>query len=461
MEMNMSIPKDDRKVEDKFNELVEVTRAAMDAARVPGVSIGMIAGGKELAAGLGVTSITNPLPVTTETLFQIGSTTKTFTATAIMRLVEQGLINLDERVRRYLPDFRVADPEAAEKVTVRNLLTHTPGWLGDFFPETGCGDDSLAKFVALMADLPQSTPVGKFYAYNNTALSVAGRVIEVVTGKTYEQALRELVLMPLEMTNSFFFPADVMIRRFAVGHYVDGERVIVAEPWPIPRGSNPAGGITSDALDQIKYMRFQMGDGLTASGERILAPESMRMMKTPQVPRGDGSYVGLTWSIEELDGVKIYSHGGTTFGQESSFWLAPEQGVALTVMTNLDQGHKVLKAANDWAREHFLGIPGHEETATHDLPAEALAEYSFTMLTATGDFLDVAPQDGGLLLTYRPQGEGAPAGGLPPMQARFFDRDRFVVLDGILENHKGEFLRKDDGQIGWTRLGGRIQKRAE
>ena len=216
---------DDRPVEAKFEELVEVTRAAMEEARVPGLSIGMVAGGQEFTAGLGVTSITNPLPVTAETLFQIGSTTKTFTATAIMRLVEQGKLNLDDRVRKYLPDFKVADPEAGEQVTLKMLLTHTSGWLGDFFPECGMGDDALARFTDQMADLAQQTPVGRIYSYNNAALVLAGRIIEVVTGKPYEEAMSELILAPLEMSNSFFFPADVMVHRFSVGHYLDGENV--------------------------------------------------------------------------------------------------------------------------------------------------------------------------------------------------------------------------------------------
>ncbi len=450
---------DDRPVEAKFEELVEVTRAAMEEARVPGLSIGMVAGGQEFTAGLGVTSITNPLPVTAETLFQIGSTTKTFTATAVMRLVEQGMLNLDDRVRKYLPGFKVADPEAGEQVTLKMLLTHTPGWLGDFFPECGMGDDALARFTDQMADLAQQTPVGRIYSYNNAALVLAGRILEVVTGKPYEEAMSELILAPLEMNNSFFFPADVMVHRFSVGHYLDGENVIVATPWPVPRFAAPAGGITSDALDQIKYMRFCMGDGLTAKGERLLTPESMRLMKTPMAPQGDGSWVGLTWTINDLNGVKIYNHGGTTYGQESDFWYAPEQGVALTVMTNLDRGDIAHKAARKWAWEHFLGVV-EQFPQTQDLPAAQLAEYKFTCLTSTGDSLNISPNDGGILITHRLQTEDQ-SGALPPMQARFFEKDHFLVLEGIFENAKGEFLRRDDGSIGWMRLGGRIQRRAE
>jgi len=261
------------------------------------------------------------------------------------------------------------------------------------------------------------------------------------------------------MTNSFFFPAEVMIRRFAVGHNLDGEKAVVADPWPIIRPGNPAGGVTSDAIDQLKYMRFHMGDGLTAKGERILTPESMRLMQTPMVPTGEGRWVGLTWSIGEYDGVKVCGHGGTTNGQESDFWFAPQLGIGLTVMTNLDRGDVAHRAAHKWANEHLLGVqPRLPETLS--LTNDRLAEYNFTCLTSANDFLSIVPHDGGLCITHRLQTEDQ-TGALPPMHARFYDRDQFLVLDGILENARGEFLRDESGRIGWMRLGGRIQRRTK
>ena len=160
----------------RFAEVVQAAQDAMEAHSVPGVAIAVVSGGEEETAGLGVTSIENPLEVTPDTLFQIGSIGKTFTATAIMRLVEQGKVDLDVPVRTYLPDFRLADDNVAARVTIRHLLTHTGGWEGDYFDDFGLGDDALARMVGRLEELPQLTPLGEVWAYNNAGFYVAGRV---------------------------------------------------------------------------------------------------------------------------------------------------------------------------------------------------------------------------------------------------------------------------------------------
>jgi CubicO group peptidase (beta-lactamase class C family) len=450
---------DNRPNEIKFQDLISLVQELMQRFHVPGVSIGLIADGKDYTAGLGVTSITNPLPVTPETIFQIGSTTKTFTATALVLLAQEGKLSLDDHVRKFLPDFKVADENAAAGVTIRHLLNHTSGWIGDFFPETGPGDDAISKYVALMVDLPQKTPLGAYYSYNNAALVVAGRVIEVITGKTYEAAIREMIFEPLGMSNSFFFSSEVMVHRFAVGHVMQDQEVIVAQPWPIIRGGHPAGGVASDIPDQLRYARFHMGDGTAPGGERLLTPESLKLMQTPTAPTGDGDSIGLTWAIEDIGGVRFYCHGGTTNGQESDFWIAPEKGVALTVLTNLDRGDQVHKAARDWVREHFLGVK-KELPATIQLPLEKLQEYAKTFTTSVGDLLEFRPDQGGMIMTHIliPHPEQGDQHGEPfsPMRTAFFASDQFLVLDPPFTNSIGEFLRDENGKITWMRLGGRL-----
>ncbi len=126
---------------------------------VPGVAAGVVVDGQERYAFSGVTSVENPLPVDEGTLFQVGSTTKTFTATALVRLVDQGLVDLDAPVRSYVPEFRTKQHEVGEQVTVLQLLKHTAGWDGDLFADTGNGDDSLAHYVELTADPPPGGPM--------------------------------------------------------------------------------------------------------------------------------------------------------------------------------------------------------------------------------------------------------------------------------------------------------------
>ena len=176
--------------EPDFRALDAKIRAAMAQYGIPGVAVGVLAQGTEYVQGYGVTNVDYPVPVDGDTLFRIGSTTKTFTGTTVMRLVEQGRLDLDATVRTYLPDFQTADPAVASRVTLRQLLNHSAGWLGEYYEDMGPGDDALARYAAGMVRLPQLTPLGTVFHYNNAAVALAGHVIEVATGVPYERAVR-------------------------------------------------------------------------------------------------------------------------------------------------------------------------------------------------------------------------------------------------------------------------------
>src|SRR3954466_11400426 len=245
--------------------LQEKVTALAEELEVPGVAVGVLIDGEEHYAFHGVTSVENSLPVDENTLFQFGSTGKTYTATAMMRLVEQGKVDLDAPVRTYLPDFNLRDEDVASRVTVLQLFNHTAGWEGDMMDNTGDGDDALAIYVTRMERLQQVSPLGATVSYNNASLSVAGLIIAKVQGTTYEQAIRDLLLDPLGLDHTFFFPNEIMTRRFAVGHtrHDDG-RVTIARPWAMPRGNAPAGGTSANALDQIAWAKCQPGPGTSA-----------------------------------------------------------------------------------------------------------------------------------------------------------------------------------------------------
>src|SRR6476661_6510185 len=198
-------------------DVFEAVRAAREVTGVPGAAVGVLEEGTERHDAHGRTSLENPLEVTPETRFQVGSITKTFTGTAICELVANGVLDLDRPVREYLPDLALADADATQRVTLRHLLSHTGGWFGDYFDDTGWGDDAAAVYVGRMRDLPQQTPVGELWAYNNAGFALAGRVVEVVTGKTFEDAVQQLVFDPLELESTTFWPWDVMTERFAGG----------------------------------------------------------------------------------------------------------------------------------------------------------------------------------------------------------------------------------------------------
>jgi CubicO group peptidase (beta-lactamase class C family) len=173
----------------KWRKLKEFVAREMAAKGIPGVAVGLWYKGKRRTAGFGVTNLDHPLPVTDTTLFQIGSITKTFTALAVMQLVEKGQVELDQPVRSYLPDFQTADEATAVTITVRHLLTHMAGWDGDLFQGTGWGEEALPRYAALIAEQSQTVPLDTHFSYNNAAFSLAGYLIEKVTGQPYETVI--------------------------------------------------------------------------------------------------------------------------------------------------------------------------------------------------------------------------------------------------------------------------------
>lgn len=435
-----------------FRLLGDQITEAMERLHVPGVAAGVLHDGAEHVAGFGVTNVEHPLPVDGDTLFQIGSTTKTITGTAGMRLVESGKLDLDAPVRTYL-----SSSDVASRVTIRHLFTHTAGWVGDYFESTGAGDDALAKVVSRLADLKQLTPLGAIWSYNNSGFYLAGRVIEVITGTTYEETVKTLVLDPLGMKMSFFLASDVITYRVAVGHFIRDEKPVVSRKWALPRAAYPAGGVVSTVRDQLRYARFHMGDGTAPDGTRLLSPDSMAAMQTRQVEGSGGNDWGLTWGLRTVGDTRLVFHGGGTSGQLSAFMMVPQRRFAISVLTNADRGSILHNEVVKWALAHYVGLnepePRPLETSEVDL-----APYVGTYMGAgsTSD-LDVRLQNGGLVMHVHlkggfPDKNAPPAPTPPPMRLALLDDERFMVLDDPGKGARGEFLRDDDGRIAWLRL---------
>ena len=449
-------------VEELFAGICDRIPDAMVRHKVPGVALGVVCEGREFIKGFGVTNVRHPLPVDEKTLFQIGSTTKTFTATAVMRLVEDGKLALDEPIRTYLPDFRMRDHEVTTRLTMRHLLTHTGGWDGDFFPDTGNGDDALARYVKLMADLPQLAPLGTILSYNNSAFSLAGRVIEAVTGKTYEAALDELVLGPLGLKHSFLFPADSMTHRFAVGHATIGDRTVVLSPWQTVRACGPAGGITASMIDQLRYARFHLGDGNAEDGARILTAESIAMMQTPGNAGMLDIKMGLAWRTRDIGGIRRVFHGGGTYGQISAFTMTPARKFGLALTTNSTNGGLFILDVTKGLVAEFLGND-EPEPAEIPMTASQLAEFSGRYTQASGD-IEIRTEEGKLMMQLHPKGgfptKDTPPGPTPrPFRVGLIGEDRIAMVEPPIKDIQGEFIRNPDASIAWLRWGFRIHAR--
>jgi CubicO group peptidase (beta-lactamase class C family) len=428
----------------------------------PGVAIGVLLGSRAQAAGFGITSVAAPSDVDAETLFQIGSTTKTYTATAVMRLVERGTLDLDTPVRRYLQGLRLRDPSVTRRVTLRHLLTHTGGWVGDYFSDTGRGDDALARVVGMLDKVPQITPLGEVWHYNNAGFYLAGRVVEAVYGKPFETAITELLLQPLGMTRSFFFADEAIVYRVAAGHLGKGTKHAVTTPWALPRNVHAAGGVISDVVDQLRWAQFHMSDGRAPNGTRLLRRSTLRDMQRPHAPAGSiAESVGLSWLLSDVEGLRVVEHGGTTNGHLSAFVMVPERRFAITVLTNSTRGGELHHAVTDRALAHYLGV---RRRPPKPLPGGRVDARGYT-----GRYIDglrqsafdlVALRDGRLKGTLSSlDGEESPVP-IAPFHVAFYDVDRAVVQDSRIKGSTLEFLRDNHGKLRFVRVGGRLMRRS-
>jgi CubicO group peptidase (beta-lactamase class C family) len=440
--------------------LDSLVRDAMQRYHVPGVAIGMLRAGDVEVTAFGVTSVEHPLPVDGDTLFQIASVTKTMTATVVMRLIERGALDLDAPVRRYIPAFRLRDAAAQERATVRHLVTHTGGWLGDCFADFGSGDDAIERYVAAMAELEQITPLGEIWHYSNSSFALLGRLIEVVTGKSYEDATRELLFRPLGMTRSCFSAGEAITHRVAIGHVIVDEKPTVARPWSFPRATTPVGGIVSTANDLMRYARFHLGDGTTPEGARLLSRESLELMRTPLADADLDRKVGVSWFIRSLGGVRLQYHGGVAIGQQGVLMLAPDRGEAVTVHTNSARGGLLHQDVTTWWLRQRLSI-NVPEPVYIKLESARYNEYADRYLAELSD-AELELADTGLVyrtFSHNKLGVQPKPPDPPPSRVAFTSDARFTLLDGPLKDTRGEFLRGPDGRVRYMRVGGRVYRR--
>ena len=448
-------------IKDKnFRKLSQKVVAEMKRLSIPGVAIGVWHKGREHSDGFGIASVENPLPVTSDTLFQVGSISKTFTGTLIMQLAEQGKVNLDTPVRTYIKDLKLSDKAVEKQVTVRHLLTHAGGWVGDYFNDFGNGDDALARMVKDIEHLPQVMPLGKIWSYNNTGFNIASRLIEVMTGKPYEQAAQEMLLDPLGLKMSFFFPSDLLITyRFAMGHYNENKKTFVSRPWAIGRAGNGVGGVVSTVKDLLAYARFHMGNG-----NRIIKRRSLEAMRVPQISAGGRGQMGITWFINKSGPLTRYSHGGATNGQQAMFVFIPEKDFALTLLTNNDNGGVLNNNLVSLALEVYFGI---KPTLPKPIKVNAseLKEYVGSYRIGTEAF-DLKIKNGELIYQHIPLGgfptpDSPPGPAMPPMRVAFFEKDQTLMLDEPMKNGIGDFIRDENGRVQFFRIGGRAHKKIE
>ena len=350
--------------------------------KVPGASLGILRLGtppdqrgrrpdEVIEAAYGYANFPAKIEATTDTLFQIGSMSKVWTATLAMQLVDEGKLDLDAPVADVLPELRLADAEVAKTVTMRHLLNHTSGIDGDVFTDTGRGDDCVEKYVALLSEQKQNHPLGVTWSYCNAGFVLAGRVIEKLTGLTWDAALRQKIYAPLGLKHTVTLPEEALLFRAAAGHVdVTGDPVL-APVWQLPRSLGPAGLICSTPADVLAFARMHLTGGLAADGTRVLSAESTEAMTKLEADLPDKYSLGDSWGIGWIrfgwDGRRLVGHDGNTIGQAAFLRVLPEAGLAVTLLTN---GGHARDMYYELYREIFAELAGVDMPAAIEPPCQ-------------------------------------------------------------------------------------------
>lgn len=307
---------------------------------IPSAQVGVLRDGEITDFAVGTRDVRSGAAATTETVYQVGSMSKTWTALAFMQLVDEGAVGLDEPVRSYLPAFRVADPAVSAHLTPRHLLNHTNG-IEELFGDPGEGEDVYERMVANVTEAPQVFPLGETHGYSAAlGYAILARIMEVREGSRWDAIMRARLLEPLGLTSTSTWRGDIDPARAATGHVIRSrDEGPVSAPVPfLPRAYGPGGNVTSTARDVLTMASVILDGGRALNGRRIVSAESIREMTTSLVPVPDPFMFGPWWALGlivcDWPGETVYAHDGSTIGQNARLRILPERNLAISMLTN-------------------------------------------------------------------------------------------------------------------------------
>lgn len=350
-------------------------------------------GDRDEIAVTGCANINTGYPIVEDSLFLIGSISKIYTATLVMRLCEQGVLDLDTPVAKWIPDLRLSHDKAREEITLSHLLSHTAGFEGDRFTDYGRGEDALKRAVAEYHSLTQWYAPGNFYAYSNAGFYLVGLVIQQATGKSFEDVLTEELITPLALEHTEIIPERGLNHPFAVGHKVDRREGVSINPGnAVPRHINAAGGVMSSIGDLFRFAKMHLNDG-ELDGTRIISAESAQRMRAPLI-EADTFYrsYGIGWSIYERPEYTSIGHGGAWGGHRANLLIIPEKDFILAGLTNSNFGSTAEGHVEEWALRRYLGIERHRHDAIR-ISDDAMRAFEGTYERHDGRFHVVSKGD--------------------------------------------------------------------
>jgi len=325
---------------DKVDDIV---RKEMAARKVQGAVVAVIKNGKVAKkAAYGYANIENHVKTRLDSVFEIGSITKQFTATLAMKLVEEGRLKLDQPINEYMPDIS----SAWNGITLRLLLAHQSG-LKNVNEVDGMSifdNVDYTKFIKGLSQHPLEFEPGTKYAYRNTGYCFAGHIIEHMTGKPYWTYLSETIFKPLRMSHSQQRdPSSVIKNRVSGYDLVDGK---VLNRASYLTDINAAGAITSTILDLIKW-------NAAVDENRVVSADSQKLMWTPNnLKDGKATRYGMGWIMTEYRGVKLITHGGSTSGFSAVIQKYVDSGITIIILTNCETLNTAAFIAQEVATEY-------------------------------------------------------------------------------------------------------------
>ena len=379
---------------------IYVTRALTEW-KIPGVAVCIVKDGKVvLMKGYGIREVGTRDKVDENTLFMIGSNTKAFTATALAILDAEKKLSLDDKVQKWLPDFKLYDPWVAKETIIRDLLCHRLGF------ETFQGDfmffDSDLSTAEMREKFGRLKPLYSFrskWGYTNAAFMTAGEIIPKVTGKTWAEYLKERIFLPLTMNNTLALSKDIV----SASNKASAHTVWRGELKKVPYGSidamAPAGAISSSVNDLSKWVIMQLNNGRFEDKE-IVPASAISKTRLPHSILGNGGTMfntghfalyGLGWDLQEYNGKKIVSHTGGVNGFVTSVTLIPEEKLGIVILTNTD-ANSFFEALKWELMDAYLGLPYRNYSNRMLLSQRISDAQTEKMLAAKRDTINSKPK---------------------------------------------------------------------
>jgi CubicO group peptidase (beta-lactamase class C family) len=454
-----------------------------ESTKIPGYLAGVYHNGKQAIVAHGVANIATGEPMREHTGFLFGSITKILTTMLILQQVERGTLDLDEPVTTYLPEFKLAAPSKADNVCARNLLNHTNGIDADLLFVDSRGADALKIFLKELAQYCGTLfKANEYISYSNGGMIVAGRLLEVITGKSYHNLLKSSLYETIGMRDSSTSAEEAILRSTSVGHFFDpainGPRrtdmFMLPESWA-PAGGTPIGTIH----DLLALGQTHLNSGLSPIGKQVLSNESILQMQsvsydmnTPNAPP-----IGLGWMLMPFGKTTVLSHSGASPGGAAILTIVPEHNFIFTAFGNDPRAMALHDQLLTGILQNYLNVKV-PEIVSEIIPVNDLTPYTGTYCSNQLR-VDVSVADGQLeeRITYEPLDDVQRsiftkfAGGTFPIPPRRFvpiGKDLFAPagmplasFSGYARNLLVSYHDFSDGQAKYRSAGGRMTRRQE